>query len=159
MRSSTLAIVAVGALVACSRGSQTADTANQAEAMGFTGARWSATLTAPPGSPAPKASGTAMVLGNAEGSQTRVEVLLNDGTAGATLPWHLHRGTCGNDQGIVGEASAYQPLVVGADGRATGSATIPMPMPRSGEYMINVHASSSDMGTIVACGNLAGPSE
>jgi hypothetical protein len=58
----------------------------------------------------------------------------------------------------VGEASAYTPLTVGINGRATGSATLEIPMPRSGEFMVNIHASPDDLGTIVACGNLTGPS-
>jgi hypothetical protein len=32
-----------------------------------------------------------------------------------------------------------------------------MVMPRTGQYYINVHASRNNMGTIIACGNLARP--
>jgi hypothetical protein len=121
------------------------------------GTRWNATLSPATNSPDPDVAGTATVLGNADSSQTRVEIALSGATPGAGHPWHLHRGTCGDDQGIVGEASAYPPLTVGINGRATGTATLAVPTPRSGEYMINVHASPDDLGTIVACGNLTGP--
>lgn len=152
-----LALAASLVLAACSSGAQSGDT-DTVEPVGFMGARWSASLTPPPGSTGPQVTGTATVMGNADSTQTRVEVTLNGATPAGSHPWHLHRGTCGNDQGIVGEASAYPALTVGSDGRATGNATLDVPMPRSGEYMINVHASASELGTIVACGNLTGPS-
>lgn len=154
--SASFAITAAVLLAAC--GGQSSNTNTDAEPVGFMGAQWSATLAPVAGSPAPKVSGTATVMGNADSSQTRVEVGLSGATPGAGHPWHLHRGTCGSDQGIVGDASAYKPMTVGINGRATATATLDMPMPRSGEYMINVHASPTDLGTIVACGNLTGPS-
>lgn len=157
MRVSTTFAFAAVLLAACSSRSQSGDTYS-AEPVGFMGARWSATLTPPAGSPTPQIAGTATVMGNADSTQTRVEVSLNGATPAASLPWHLHRGTCGNDQGIVGDPAGYKPLSVGENGRATSSATIAIAMPRSGEYMINVHASPADPGTIVACGNLTGPS-
>ena len=154
--SASLALAAALALAAC--GGQSSSTNAGAEPVGFMGAQWSATLNPVTGSPAPEVSGTATVMGNADSSQTRVEVALTGATPGAGHPWPLHRGTCGDDQGIVGEASAYAPLTVGINRRATGTATLGIPMPRSGEYMINIHASPTDLGTIVACGNLTGPS-
>lgn len=153
--SASFAFVASLLLAAC--GGQGAPETD-AEPVGFMGAQWSATLAPVAPSPAPQVSGTATVMGNADSSQTRVEIALSGATPGAGFPWHLHRGTCGDDQGIVGEASAYAPLTVGINGRAAGTTTLEIPMPRSGEYMINVHASATDLGTIVACGNLKGPS-
>ncbi len=126
--------------------------------VGFMGARWSVTLTAQPGSPSPEVSGNAIVMGNQDSTQTRIEVSLDHASPEATLPWHLHRGSCGHDQGIVGDASAYSPLDVTEDGKATGTAIVNVPMPRSGEYMVNVHESKDNLGSIVACGNLIGPS-
>jgi hypothetical protein len=72
-------------------------------------------------------------------------------------PWHIHRGRCGNDLGVLGPADAYKPLKVGGDGQAKADATLPLPMPASGDYFINVHAWAQNNGTIVACGNLAPP--
>jgi hypothetical protein len=154
--SASFAVTAAILLAACS--GQSSNTNTDAEPVGFMGAQWSATLAPGEASPTPKVSGTATVMGNADSSQTRVEISLNDATPGANHPWHLHRGTCGSDQGIVGDAAAYKAVTVGINGRATATATLDMPMPRSGEYMINVHTSPTDMGTIVACGNLTGPS-
>ncbi len=152
----SLALVSL--LVAGCGGGYSSSSTTDAAPVGFLGARWSATLTSPPGAPGTLVSGTGTVMGNADSTQTRVEVSLAGAAPEGRHPWHLHRGTCGNDQGVVGEASSYAPLTVGTDGRARGVATIGMAMPRTGEYMINVHASPTELGTIVACGNLTGPS-
>ena len=44
------------------------------------------------------------------------------------------------------------------DGKATADVNIPVETPTGGDYFVNVHASPDNMGTIVACGNLAPPS-
>jgi hypothetical protein len=152
----SIALIASLTLAAC--GSQSSSTNTDAEPVGFMGSRWSANLAPVAGSPSPQVTGTGTVMGNADSTQTRVEIALSGATPGVNFPWHLHRGTCGSDQGIVGEAGDYKQLTVGINGRANGTATLNLPMPRSGEYMINVHASETDLGTIVACGNLTGPS-
>jgi hypothetical protein len=153
-----LTILAALGLAACGGGYSQSDTTDTGAApMGFMGAQWSASLSAQPGSPNTQITGTGTVTGNSDSTRTKVEVTLNGAAPSASLPWHLHRGTCGNDQGIVGEPANYAPLSVSSEGRATGTATLDLPMPRTGEYMINVHASSADMSTIVACGNLTGP--
>jgi hypothetical protein len=147
-------LIAAGTVSACSQGKPNTDTTP----IGFMGTRWTATLTAQPGSPMPQVTGAASVMGVGDSSKSKIQVSINNATPNAQLPWHLHRGSCGNDQGIVGDPNAYQPLQVGSDGQATGSAVIGVATPRSGEYMINVHASTADLATIVACGNLTGPS-
>jgi hypothetical protein len=34
---------------------------------------------------------------------------------------------------------------------------LPVPLPKTGDYFVNVHASAKNMKSIVACGNLAPP--
>jgi CHRD domain len=152
----SIAVLGAVALAGCSRSSSDTPT-TEPEPVGFLGAQWTANLNPPANSPSPNAAGTATVAGNTDGTQTRVEVNLTGAPPSGDLPWHLHRGTCGNDQGIVGESTKYPPLSVGMDGKASGSATLDVPTPKAGEYMINVHASATDLGTIIACGNLSGP--
>ncbi len=86
--------------------------------------------------------------------RTRITVSLVGAPAGSRLPWHVHDGDCGSGGAIVGDPSAYAPLLVGSDGRASGNANINPQLNEAKDYHINVHASSSDMGTIIACGNL-----
>ena len=102
--------------------------------------------------------GTSGVSGTASGTtahdSTHVTVNITGATPGATHPWHIHDGKCTDASApVVGDASAYPPLVVGADGRATATAHVAVKLNEARNYIINVHASPSNMGTIVACGD------
>ncbi len=97
-------------------------------------------------------SGTARAV--SMNAQMTANVSLTGATAGAVLPWHVHEGKCGSGGAIVGDPSAYTPLTVGTDGTAQGNATVSTTLHEAKEYHVNVHASATDMGTIVACGNL-----
>jgi hypothetical protein len=89
--------------------------------------------------------------------QTQAHVDVSSAVPGAKHPWHVHRGQCGSDQGIFGPADAYKPLKVESDGKATATAVLSVPLPKTGDYFVNVHASANNMKTSVACGNLAPP--
>lgn len=110
---------------------------------------WKGTLSAVGGS---GVTGTA--TGTTANDMTNVTVSITGGKAGDTLPWHIHDGKCG-DAGppIVGDVAAYPPLVVGADGTATGSATVNVKLNEARNYIVNVHASPTNLATIVACGD------
>lgn len=105
-----------------------------------------AMLAAPSGAKSP--TGMVMLHG------TSAELTLTGDKAGATRPWRIHKGTCTDDQGVVGEASTYPPASIGADGKGTAKATLRAPLAADGAYFVAVHASASDMKTIVACGAL-----
>ena len=111
---------------------------------------WSGTLSAVGGS---GISGTAS--GTTAHDSTHVTVKISGATPGATLPWHVHDGKCGDaSPPVVGNASAYPPLVVGADGTATAMAHITVKLNEARNYIVNVHASPTNLGTIVACGDI-----
>lgn len=105
-------------------------------------------------------SGTAAVTpsatnaGGATGGQTAT-VTLTQGAAGAVYPWHVHKGTCSAQGPIVGAASDYPPLTVGSDGAANALARISTKLDQGQSYYVNIHKSATEMGTIVACGELA----
>ncbi len=110
---------------------------------------WSGTLSPVGGS---GISGTA--TGSTANDMTHVSVSVAGAQAGARLPWHVHEGKCGDaSPPIVGPASAYPPLVVGADGRATAQAHVPVQLNEAKTYIVNVHASPTNLGTIVSCGD------
>ena len=102
--------------------------------------------------------GGSTVTGTATGStahdSSHVMVNIMGATPGATLPWRVHKGKC-SDAGapVFGDPSAYPPLVVGSDGRATATAHLGTKLNEAENYIINVHASPTSMGTIVACGD------
>ena len=108
--------------------------------------RGHAMLAAPSGAQSP--AGMVMLHG------TSAELTLTGDQAGATRPWRIHKGTCTNDQDVVGEVSAFPPVTIGSDGKGTAKATLPAPLTADGAYYVAVHASASDMKTIVACGAL-----
>ena len=89
----------------------------------------------------------------AEG-QTTVTISLTGLTPGGRHPWHVHEGACASGGPIVGGISAYGPLVVGADGTAQGSARLALQLNEALDYHVNVHASPTDLATIIACGDL-----
>jgi hypothetical protein len=113
------------------------------------GEDWSGSLTARGGS-AITGSFKALV---AEG-KTNVSVNLANAMAGQQLPWHVHEGTCDNDMGIVGSASAYPLITVGNDGTASVNAVLGVSLDEAKDYFVNVHASPTNLQTIVACGDL-----
>lgn len=123
------------------------------------GVRWNAVVTTPAAM-----AGAVQIRGTAwmepeEGNpqQTKAHVSISNAVPGGQHPWHVHIGRCGMDQGVFGPPDAYGILNVGSKGQAEGDASIPVRMPTSGQYFVNVHASKENMGTIVACGNLAPP--
>lgn len=121
--------------------------------------RWNGTLATPP-----ELAGAVDIHGAAwmgpdekDGGRTQAYVDISNAVPGALHPWHVHRGRCGADQGILGPAEAYKPLKVDGNGRANSTAELPIPAPKTGEFFVNVHASAKNMAMIVACGNLAPP--
>jgi hypothetical protein len=115
-------------------------------------ANWSATASANPGFTGAGANVTAVSSGR--GTSVAVAFREASGMSGTVRPWHVHYGTCGNDQGIVGDANLYAPLRPASDGTATTTSMIPMALSPDRSYFINIHKSPSELSTIVACGQL-----
>lgn len=117
---------------------------------------WNATLVTPS-----ELAGAMQVRGVANwarnDNESRITVEISNATSGGVHPWHVHQGRCGDNGPIVGAAGAYKPLSVGNNGQARENASLPMQLPMSGNFYLNVHAASSNMATIIACGNLAPP--
>jgi hypothetical protein len=121
--------------------------------------RWNATLSTPAA-----LAGAMQVRGRGwwgaqqgEPTRSQAHVEITNAVPGGDHPWHVHQGQCGSNGPIVGSANAYRSLEVDKDGRASATADLALPMPRTGQYHVNVHASANNLGTIIACGNLAPP--
>jgi hypothetical protein len=121
--------------------------------------RWNATLATPT-----ELAGAMQVQGRGwwgeqrgEPTRSQAHVDVSNAVPGGDHPWHVHQGQCGSNGPIVGPATAYSSLQVNKDGKASSTADLPLPMPRTGQYHVNVHASANNMGAIIACGNLAPP--
>jgi hypothetical protein len=129
------------------------DTAARAMAAADTTAR-QGQLTPTPAASLRVGGSASMVAGDI-GSQSRAAVAIFGGAPGAVYTWHVHAGRCGDDRGILGQATDYPPITVGQDGRGEAVALVSSATPTAGDYFVNIHASASDLQTIVACGNLA----
>ena len=115
------------------------------------GMKWTATLNSQGGG---TVKGTASLAGSGA-SASVAAITISGGKAGTTYPWHVHTGKCGAaGGGVFGSGGAYKPVAAGADGSGTSTANLAVAAPSSGDYHVNVHASSTDMKTIVACGDL-----
>jgi hypothetical protein len=114
---------------------------------------WQATLTGNPGWE--HLSGTAQVQQASATANFSATAQIQGDAAGAVRPWHVHNNTCAQGGGIVGADGDYPRLNVGAGGTATATATVPAGLVRGAAYHVNVHLSVAEMGTVIACGDLA----
>lgn len=112
--------------------------------------KWTAHLSPMAGS---KIEGTATVTPDGANKMT-ITITVAGGEKGQVLPWHVHTGKCATGGGVYGPAAAYKPIELDPYGAAKITVTIPAASPESGDYHVNIHKSSSDMGTIVSCGDL-----
>jgi hypothetical protein len=105
-------------------------------------------------------NGSASMAPTADGGTTVIVDLAN-ASPGGVHPWEAHLGQCGagTDSGVFGVKEAYKPLHVEDDGRASATATLGLPTPKTGSYFVVVRASATNADMIVACGNLAPPTE
>ena len=112
---------------------------------------WNATITSTRGS---GIAGTARAV--VRPAETRVTVNIIGAEPRTAHPWHIHMGTCDSGGAVVGSGGAYPPLLVGTTGAAQASTTVGVALNGGQNYHINVHASATEMTTIVACGDLNG---
>ena len=123
-------------------------------------ARWNATLASPATLVgAVQMKGSAAMTPGSNAGNTRVSVDLSNASPGGVHPWQLRRGQCGMDDGVFGTDDAYKALTVDDQGRAPRAVTVPLAMPTEGRYYVRVGASAANPETIVACGNLASPTQ
>jgi hypothetical protein len=106
-------------------------------------------------------NGTASMAPDPSGTNTNITVNLANASPGGHHPWEMHMGQCGAamDGGVFGTPEAYKTLKVESDGEAVGTAQVPMHTPTTGNYFVVVHASVENPETVVACGNLAPPTQ
>lgn len=115
------------------------------------GAQWTATVVPTTVS---AIHGTVTFIRTEPQTQTRVIFALSDGITNSVLPWHVHYGVCGNDQLIVGAPSNYPPLVIDQTGQLRAVALLPVELSTKSTYVVHLHASPTDMHTVIACAPL-----
>ena len=118
--------------------------------------QWSATLHSSNGS---MVSGTATVGGVGSADSTLVKISIRGAPPNATLPWHIHNGTCKVPGAVWSLESAYRKLQTSGMGSADGSATLPIRPSKAKPYAIQVHHGTAAPGAkpgsdVIACGDL-----
>jgi hypothetical protein len=122
------------------------------------GERWNAILATPSGlAGAVQVKGSGYLAHSEDGASSKAVIHTSNATPGGVHPWQIRTGHCGGEGAVVGDPSAYPNLQVDKDGTAQTSANLSLPFPTSGQYSLVVYASPTNMGTIIACGNLAPP--
>lgn len=124
--------------------------------------RWHANLASPASlAGAVQMNGSASMAPSPTGTSTTITINLANASPGGRHPWAIHMGQCGAgmDSGVFGTSDAYKTLEVQSDGAATGAATVPLQTPSTGSYFAVVLASTANIETVVACGNLAPPTQ
>ena len=150
------AIVALIAAAACNPFHKNANKIQQADIP--VGERWNAILATPSSlAGAVQIRGTGYLARGDSPSTSKAIIHTSNATQGGIHPWQVKAGHCGADSPVVGDPSVYPNLKVDKDGTAQTSANLDVPFPTSGQYSLVVFASPSNMGTIIACGNLAPP--
>ena len=114
------------------------------------GEDWDANITSTT-NPSIQGSAEARVISG----ESTFTINVNGLTSGPSYTWHVHEGGCGTTGPVVGTMSAYGPLTVGSDGRATGSAKVNVRLDEAKSYSIDVHSSGWEANTVLACGNLS----
>ena len=121
--------------------------------------REGALVASAPSAGAASLTGTVVASPGLDSGSTYVAVALANATPGAAHPWRMHRGRCDVDGGELGPAAAFDLLRVDAQGRASGSATVPLVIrldAPDATYHVRVGASAARPAT-VACANLVSP--
>ncbi len=160
-RQNVFATAAVAAIVATAACNPFHKTPNEIQVHDIpVGERWNASLATPSGlAGAVQIQGSGYVARDPSGSSKAV-IHISNATAGGVHPWSVRIGLCGDaNNPVFGDLSAYPNLKVDKDGTAQGGALLSVPFPTSGSYSLEVRASPTNMGTVIACGNLAPPTQ
>src|SRR5665647_533078 len=153
-----ISAAAIAALIAAAACNPFHKTSNEIKPQDIpVGERWNATLATPAGlAGAVQVQGTGYLARDPSGSSKAV-IHVSNATPGGVHPWSVRVGHCGTDNPVLGDMSAYPNLKIDNDGTAQGGAMLSVPFPTSGIYSLEVRASPTNMGTVIACGNLAPP--
>jgi superoxide dismutase, Cu-Zn family len=120
-------------------------------ALGVASPHWMGMLE---GTAGMKTTGSAMMMATTDGKATEVTIELKGETPSATRPWHVHSGSCAKGGPPLGGMKPYSPISMDAKGNGVSKATLPITVPDTGSYNVNIHESSTNMSKIVACGDL-----
>jgi superoxide dismutase, Cu-Zn family len=101
-----------------------------------------------------KVHGTVTMKAGKDANTTEVVLKYTGDTPGTARPWHVHTGSCAKGGGILGGGKSYTTAASDDKGAVELKAILPIALPDTGSYNVNVHESMANMGKYVACGDL-----
>jgi len=93
-------------------------------------------------------TGTATLTATAD-NKTQVVIAVTGEPAGASEPVHIHQGSCKNLN-----PKPVFPLTSIVDAKSTTVVDAPLSTIQTGQFAINAHQSTSNLGVYVACGDI-----
>ena len=115
---------------------------------------WNTTLSAQGGTQVGGSGSVQSIYAEGLTGNSAAAITITGAASGGQHPWHVHTGTCATGGGIVGAPGAYPVLQPGSNGSASATANLAVGLNPDERYHVNIHRSPSDLGTIVACGDL-----
>ena len=85
---------------------------------------------------------------------TSVALTVEGGIPGSRYGWELREGACGANGRILGDATAYQPVFLGDQGRGSAIAHVPMRLEAAKQYSVNLYGDASERTFVIGCGLL-----
>lgn len=88
-------------------------------------------------------------------NRTRAEITLSAPVASTSLHWAVHPGRCGAGSLPLISVDQFPMLEMGSSGRGELTADVPLTLPQSGNYHVNVFWSGGqDLSDVMTCANL-----
>ena len=115
--------------------------------------RWTGVLAPPPNASGLINGSVTLMVGDRPG-RIRALLSIRNGTMGASYPWEIQSGLCGEQGTPLGSPTSFTPLFVGADGTSQVNTLISATLPMEGRYHVNVYRARSERDRVIACGNL-----
>lgn len=87
-------------------------------------------------------------------NELRAKISVRGSTADQQLPWEIRAGTCGEKGQQLGPQAAFRTISIRSDGTGDVTAILPITLVADQRYSVNVLASRTNRGRVVACGVL-----
>lgn len=101
-----------------------------------------------------KAYGT-VHLSQAGPGRTRVRLTVSSPIQNSTtLQWAIHTNRCGSGTLPIVGVERFQVIEVGTSGRGELDAEMPLTLPETGTFHVNVYLGGQQLNNVLTCGNL-----
>ena len=85
---------------------------------------------------------------------TQVALTVEGGIPGSRYGWEVREGQCGTNGRLLGELTAYTPVLLGDRGVGSSIAILPVKFESGRQYSVNLFADASERTLAIGCGAL-----